>query len=158
MHEYSDCWFLFTSPSSEKDAIHYCHTWNRLSHKQNSAKRTASILSPNPNCTAPVRSIRIQHLVTSLKEQVVEFENHTGGEKIFIRGAWDVLINQTGLTFIGFTEKYDLAVSLYTVPRNIVYLCTVLYMLTTVLYITIPHFTVSLRFTMNSLYFDYGKT
>ena len=57
-----------------------------------------------------------------------------------------------------FAEKYDLAVNLYTVPRNTVYLCTVLYMLTTVLYITIPHLLVSLRFTMNSLYFDYRKT
>lgn len=89
---------------------------------------------------------------------MVEFENQTCGKKFFIRGAWDVLINQTGLTFIDFTEKYDLAVSLYTVPRNIVYLCTVLYMLTALPYITTPHFTGSLRFTMNSLYFDYRKT
>jgi hypothetical protein len=49
---------------------------------------------------------------------------------VFIRGVWNVLINQTGLTFRVFTEKYDLAVNLYTVPRNTVYWCTVLYILT----------------------------
>jgi hypothetical protein len=58
-------------------------------------------------------------------------------DKVFIiRGVWDDLINQTDLTFTVFTEKYDLAVNLYTVPRNTVYLCTVLYMLTVVLYCT----------------------
>ena len=45
----------------------------------------------------------------------------------FIRGGWDVLINQTGLTFMVFTEKYDLAVKLYTVPRNAVHLCSAVY-------------------------------
>jgi hypothetical protein len=59
-------------------------------------------------------------------EQVAEFENQTGVQKFsFIRVAWDVLINNTGLTFMVFTEKFDLAVNLYTVPRNTVYWCTV---------------------------------
>jgi hypothetical protein len=65
--------------------------------------------------------------------------------------------NQTCLTFMVFTEKYDLAVNLYTVPRH----CLLVYSAVYVNCRTVHNNTaliVSLRFTMNSLYFDYRKT